>query len=305
MVLPMTDRIHIPSASAPRSAGIEALRERAAGVLERALGFVEAQGNALARLRARILVELEPVALGLEALAQHQRESGQVARLGQVLPAQLDLPLRDWDREDEILGTLEALSVLADWGRLYEAVTDRLVDVLLVQQARDGSFGPVRLDASASEWRVVTTALSAGFLGRTRSARPEMLLSAGAYLANHWSVDHIRRHGWPSVAAFAHYFTNVDDDEGEAALPWCARELERGHLAHEFGAADVMRVLFYCEASSLPGVSFDAEALLDQMFDDQREDGSIGGPDHAPVDCVASTLDAMHFSLRICRSRGQ
>ncbi len=301
----MADHFDIPNATPAEPRGIDGLRERAAGALEAALGFIEEHGNEMARLRAAILVEIESPEHGVEALAARQREDGGFAALGQVLPACVDRGLRGWDADEEILGTVEALSILADWGLLYEGIADRAVDALYRAQCEDGSFGAA--DAGEAEdprWRVVTTALLAGLLGRTRSARPEMLRGAGAYLAGHWSVETLRGQGWPVVAAFAHYFTNVYDEQRETALPWCARELERGLLAHEYGAGDVMRVLFYCEASALPGVTFDANALLAQLMDEQRADGSVGGEGTAAADRVATTLDAMHFTLRICRSAG-
>ncbi len=311
----MSDRFDILNEStgaseAAETSGIDALRERAAGALEGAFAFVEREGHAFSQLRARSLVRLEPVEQGVAWLDDRVDADGRLAKIGQVLPGSLDALLDaadDAGAEVQFSGTVEALSLLADWGRLFEPVCDRIVDGLHRAQGEDGHFGPPSSAATAEQpiIRVVSTALTAGFLGRTRSARPEMLRGAGAFLAPHWSVDAIRRHGWPAVAAFAHYFTNVYDDEREAALPWCGRELERGWLAHEYAPEDVMRVLFYCEASALPGVTFDANALLMQMFDAQNADGSVGDPSLDASERVAGTLDAMHFILRVCNSPGQ
>ncbi|MDP6981308.1 MAG: hypothetical protein QF570_22330 [Myxococcota bacterium] len=287
--------------------GTAALRERAAGALEAAYGFVEREGHEFSRLRARILVQVEGVERGVEAIDEQVGAEGRPGRMGQVLPPMLEALFTDEAENDatRFTGTLEVLSVLADWGRLYEPAGDRIVAALLAAQEEDGSFGPANVAGEEPIGRVVATALTAGFLGRMRSARPEMLRGAGAFLAQHWSVDTIRGHGWPAVAGFAHYFTNVYDDEREAALPWCGRELERGWLAHEYTPADVMRVLFYCEASAIPGVSFDANALLTQLFDGQLDDGSVGEPASQPAARVAGTLDAMHYILRVCNSPGQ
>lgn len=306
----MSDDFNIlnPDADAEGAAGFDALRERAASALEAAYGFVEREGHGFSKLRARILVQLEPVERGIEALEERVGEAGGVEPIGQVLAYPLEsrvVVAAGSGAANDFVGRLEVLSAAADWGRLYEPVVDRVVAGLFRSATGDGGHGPA-VDATREPIdRVISTALTAGFLGRTRSARPEMLRGAGAYLAPHWSVEALRQHGWPCVAAFSHYYTNVYDEERESALPWCGRELERGFLAHEYTADQVMRVLFYCEVSALPGVTFDANALLVRLFDDQNTDGSVGDATLPAGDRVATTIDAMHFILRVCNSPGQ
>lgn len=302
----VSDRMNILSNATSRVPGISEVRERAAGALEAALGFIEAHGNEFAQLRARILVELEPLDRGLSSLSRHQVEDGSFRRIGQVFSAPLEGELQRWDPGGVILGTLEAVSVLSDWKQLHDPSGDRAIGFLRQAQRSDGGWGNLRSTTTEDDpMRVFVTGCLAGFLGRTRTARPEMLQAAGAYLGRFWSVDYIRSQGWPAVAAFAHYFTNVFDEDAEAAVPWCARELERGRRVGLYSAAEVLRVLFYCEASALPGVEFDTHALLVEVLNEQLEDGSVGSAELPADGRVASTLDAMLFVLRLCRSGGQ
>jgi hypothetical protein len=298
----LSDRLNVLNDATTRDPDISALRERAAGVLEAALGFVESHGNPFSQCRARILVELEPVERGLSLLSSHQADDGSFRAPGQVIAAPFSDALRRWDPDGALVGTLEAISVLSDWKHLYEPCVDRAIEFLGNTQSADGSWGPVGATSTEDEpMRVFATGCLAGFLGRTRSARPEMLRAAGAYMGTLWSVETIRSQGWPAVAGFAHYFTNVFDEDAEAALPWCARELERGKIVGSYTAVEVLRVLFWCEASALPGVTFDTNLLLGEILNDQHEDGGIGRAETSAEGRVASTLDAMSFIIRLCR----
>ena len=304
----MTDHLKVLGGDVVPSLDIDGLRERAALGLERALGFVEQHGSALSKLRAHIMVGIEPVSQGLACLADQQTPAGSVLNVGQVFSGPIARNLLAFDPEGEIRGTLEALSVLADWSHLYDAPCDRAVEFLYTAQQADGGYGDASEASVDSPERVFTTGMLAGFLGRTRSVRPETLTAAGLYMNRFWSVDYIRQNAWPSVASFTHYFTNVHDEESEAALPWCARELERGGLVGEYSASEQLRVLFYCEAEALPGVEFNTNALLDQLLNEQRDDGSCPAivPAEDPAEeRVGPTLDGMLFMLRLCRAGGQ
>ena len=300
----MSEKLNVLGSSAIPEQGIEALRERSAGALEQALEFVEAQGNSLSKIRAHILVELEPVASGLAWLAEHQSQDGSLPDVCEVFPGWLERDLCGWDSDGKISGTLAAMSVLGDWKQFHDATGDRAIEFLRDAQSSDGAFGESGGSETDSLMRVFATGMLSGFLGRTRSARPEIMQAAGRYLGGHWSVDFIRKQPWPGVAAFAHYFTNVIDDEAEAALPWCSRELERGKLAHEYSAGQVLRVLFYCEAEALPGVDFNTNGLLDHLLKEQLDDGSFGTSTDASGR-IGETLDAMMFIMRLCRTGGQ
>jgi hypothetical protein len=298
----VSDRLKILNESTELEPNLSVLRERAASALELALAFVGSYGNELSRCRARILVELDPVERGLALLSSQQVDDGFFPVNGQVIAAPYSDALLGWDPHGSIAGTLEAISVLSDWRRLYESCADRAIDFLGKVQRSDGSWGSGESTPGDDQpMALFATGCLAGFLGRTRSARPEMLRAAGAYMGGFWSVETIRSQGWPAVAGFAHYFTNVHDEEAEAALPWCARELERGNLVGDYSAVDVLRVLSWCEASALPGVTFDTNLLLGDVLNEQLEDGSIGRADVSSESRVASTLDAMSFLIRLCR----
>ena len=304
------NKLNVLGKASDRASDFDAMRERAAAGLEAALAFVEEHGNELARLRARILVELEPLDRGLALLASRQQPNGSFPRFEQVLPDPPASQLSRWDPSGATVGTLEAISVLCDWEHLCEPSGDSAIEFLSQVQASDGSWGsaPTTTDDAASgdsSSGIFLTGCTAGFLGRSRTARPEVLKAAGAYLGAFWSVEFIRSNGWPAVAGFAHYFTNVFDEEGEAALPWCARELDRGRRVGVYSPVEVLRVLFYCQASALPGVDFDTNGLLNELLQQQLDDGSVGSPELPQVSRVASSLDAMLFMLRLCRSGGQ
>jgi len=298
----VSDRMNVLNEATTREPDVSELRERAAGVLETALRFIELHGNQLSQCRARILVELEPVERGLSLLSSYQLDDGSFRPTGQVITAPYSEALNRWDPAGAVVGTLEAISVLSDWRRLYESCADRTIEFLGKAQRADGSWGGAGATSAEDQpLSILATGCLAGFLGRTRSARPEILRAAGSYLGTLWSVETIRSQGWPAVAGFAHYFTNVFDDDAEAALPWCARELERGKIVGSHTAVEVLRVLSWCEASALPGVTFDTNLLLGEVLNEQHEDGGIGRTETSAEGRVASTLDAMSFIIRLCR----
>ena len=82
-------------------------------------------------------------------------------------------------------------------------------------------------------------------------------------------------------------------------------QLQGGKRVGDYSAAEVLRVLFYCQASALPGVDFDTNGLLDELLKQQLGDGSVGSPELEAPSRVAASLDAMLFMLRLCRSGGQ
>jgi hypothetical protein len=285
----------------PEAERIEALRQRGATALERSLGFVEKWGTPLAGTRARVVVEVETVDLAVEALAERQGQDGSFSRIGEVFAADLDSDLRVWDSDGKILGALEAISILTDWQALHSACAERTIEYLRSAQWEDGGWGSGFPGEADHPTRIFATAVLAGFLGRSRSARPKVLEGAGAYVTQFWSVERMRSGGWPMVAGFAAYFTNVFDEGGEAALPWCGRELARGLAAGEYSAGMILRCLFYCEAEALPGVEFDTLGLLETLLDEQLKDGGFGREGDAVDGRIGPTLDAMLSILRLCR----
>ena len=281
---------------------LEILRESAATSLEQALGFVQGEGDELARMRARILLETRPAGDGVELLETHQSPDGSFPRLGGVFPEALTTWLDSAGLAPELLGSLEALSILADWRNLYSPCAERVVTYLSSSQSSDGGWGSTDPTSLESSQRLFLSAMLAGFAGRTRSARPTTILAARDYISSRWSVERIRREGWPLVAAFCHYYTNVVDENADVALPWCGRELGRGLQAGEYSARETMRVLIYCDASALPGADFDIESLLTSLIEAQSPDGSHAPDQPTPAGRIGPTLDAMLGLLRLCRT---
>jgi hypothetical protein len=281
---------------------MDALRERAAGVLERALGFVERHGDETSRLRAYVALEATSSDEGLNVLEGRQDEDGSFSPLGCVLDRSTESRLREANVPDEILGSLEALAVLADWRLLYAPAAERVVDFLRSAQQPDGGWGVASGSAADSNERIYTAAMLAGFCGSTRSARPEMIVLARDYIARHWSVERIRKEGWMLVTAYAHYYSIVTDDDRDVALPWCGRELERGYSAGEYSARASMRVLLYCDAVALPGTEFDIPELLGKLLDEAQDDGSFDAGEPSATGRLGPTIDAMIGILRLCRT---
>lgn len=282
--------------------GSEARRERAATALERSLAFVDAEGSELSRLRARVLLQVRKPAEAVAALGELQTEDGAFRMLpDRCFPQLVDGPGAQ-DADGEIAATLEALAVLGSLRALRADYVDRTVDFLIAAQQADGSWAPAR--DSDSDTRLFTTGMIGGFLGRTRSVRPEVLAAAGRYIEAEWAPERVEGGAWTAVTAFAHFFTNVHHELADEALQWCGRELERGFRTHQFDAVATLRVLLYCDAAALPGLKLETEELLDLLLSQQNEDGgfwtSCLGRASAAESRVSATLDAMRATLALC-----
>ncbi|MBW2420312.1 MAG: terpene cyclase/mutase family protein [Deltaproteobacteria bacterium] len=285
---------------------MEPLRRRAATALERGLTFVEAHGNPFSRLRVQVLLEAVPPDRGIDALSARQNRDGSFVRLGQVLPGALEADLAAAGVPDPLLGTFEALRILSDQRGLHAAAAEKAVDFLASVQQEDGSWGPEPGDRAAEEGvegvRLFVTGCLTGLLGGTRFARPQLLESAGRYLAAEWKPERIVTGGWADLAAFASYFANVPSDASEAALEWCGRELERGFRAGHFDARETLRVLRSCNVMALPGASLGIQELLSTLLGEQDEDGGFAAEEPTgSAGRVGPTLDAMLGLLALCR----
>lgn len=296
-----TFQILKPSAQASSDAGLDALREQAATSLERALGYVASCEDSFALLRAHVLLEATPVEEGIAALESRQQADGGFAPGGGVFSAEIEALLETDAVPSPVRGALEAMAILSDWRVLYAPATERLVAHLAAIQNDDGSWGAAGDDAEPSSGQLFASGMIAGYLGRTRSARPATLQAVQPFLAAHWAVARIREAGWPLVAAYTHFYTNVPDDNAEVALPWCGRELERGYQAREYTARQTMRVLIDSDASALPGATFDVGDLLTRLLTEQAEDGAFTANDFATSTRIGPTLDGMMATMRLCR----
>jgi hypothetical protein len=258
----------------------------------------------LARLRVQVLLAAVPPDRAVDSLAARQGKDGAFTRLGQVLSGALEADLVSAGIPDPLLGTLEALLILADQRGLHAGAAQKAADYLASVQQPEGSWGPdaASSEESAERARLFVTGCLAGLLGRTRFARPELLEGASRYLAAQWKPERIVDGGWSELAAFASYFANLPSDASDAALQWCGRELERGFRAGSFDAREVVRVLLSCDALALPGASLAIAELILALLDEQAEDGGFASTEPTgPAGRVGPTLDAMMGLLALCR----
>jgi hypothetical protein len=250
---PRAERLHYQPVQPPAL-------DRAA---ERAAAYVQAQGDALARLRAAVLVGN---ARGSEAAARLAPDPGDAASLR------------------------AALEVCDDLRALGDARVREWCEALARLQHADGGFAPgLPLDA-----RLYETGMIAGHLAKTRYARPDAIAAAADFLARHWTPDRVQGGSWRAIAAHAHCFANVDHDDADAVLQWCGRELGRAFAARAFDAVRTARVLVYCDAHGIPGALFTASDLAVALVTEQAGDGSY--PEwhgDGARDAVASTLDGL------------
>lgn len=281
---------------APEGAAREALKERSATALERALAFVEAHGRDDEHVRALALLQARPASDALDALAQSQEQSGSFRGLGPVLAESLGAESVAAHGEP-LAATLAALVAMADLRALDSAPARAAEAWLRAAQAADGSWG--RPDVPPEE-RLFVTGLAGGLLGRMRSARPAVLEGAGSFLGGLWSPEQVEGARWSRVQAFACFFTNVAHDASDEALQWCGRELTRALAARRCEALCAARVLLDCEAAALPAFSVMPWELLDALLGEQAADGGFaelapGGPGAR----TGPTLDGLRALLAL------
>jgi hypothetical protein len=304
------DIIHIEDAAAEPvddSHAVEQLRERAATALEQSLGFITDYGDDLALQRAHVVLEVAPASDVIEQVAGRQREDGAFDPFGFVFSGAVGGEMRAAGLDPELVGTLEALALLADLRGLVSASAERAVDYLTRAQRHDGSWG--RVDPSApeknpAEDRLFVTGMLAGYAMRTPFVRPEVVEWAGSFLVELWSPERVEGGRLSWVAAFAHFFANGGaPDISDEALQWCGRELERGFRTHRFESVQTLRVLLYCDAQALPGATFDVVELLERLLGEQAADGGFAALDPGgPPGRVAPSIDALIAIRSLCKA---
>ena len=275
-----------------------ALKERAAGALERGLGFVREHGNSLSILRAHVALQAEPVSAWVEALGALQASDGSFAPFAPPVRGLVGRTLAEHGADPRLAGTLEGLGLLADARQQDAAVAEASIRFVESLQGEDGAFAATAGDETAA---IVVTGLAAGSLGRSRYSRPEVLRAAGDWLGERFDPDRVEQGHQAERTAFAMYYANAPDDLADEALQWCGRELERGFRSHALEALAVMQVLLVCQVGSLPGASFAPEELLERLLSEQAGDGGFDAlaADGAPAR-VASTIDAMRAVIGLC-----
>ncbi len=289
------------------SQAVTQLRERAATGLERGLGFIEDYGDELAILRAHVALEAASPSDVIEQVAGGQREDGAFEPFGFVFSGAISGELRAAALDPGLVGTLEALAILADVRGLVSPTAERAVEHLTRAQRQDGSWGsvdPTAPEKSPAEDRLFSTGMLAGYAMRTPFVRPEVVEWAGRFLTKLWSPERVEGGRLSAIAAFAHFFANGGaPDLSDEALQWCGRELERGFRAHRFESVQALRVLSYCDAQALPGATFDVVELLDRLLGEQAADGGFAALDPGgPPGRGAPTIDALIAIRSLCQA---
>ena len=290
------------------AAFIEALRHRAAESLERAYRFLETQPDPWALLRAQVLCEARPAADLARKLGERQAGDGHLPETTLIRGGALGFPTIDLaalsERDRAFVGTLESLLIAGDAKTLHAGWVESAVRFVESCQADDGAYRVPGAEAAGSrEDDVFWTGTTAGILGRTPVSKPAGLEAAGAFLATRFSPDAVEHDGYASLLAYAHFYTNVPDEEADESLQWCGRALEKGFRSRTLDAVSTIRVLLTCDAQALPGATFDAVELLERLMEEQAGDGgfaelSLGGPETR----TTQTFDAMLGIVRLAKA---
>lgn len=288
---------------------LRALRLRAADSLERAYGFLEAQSDEWARLRARVLCGAESPARLAARIEQSQRPDGHCPLGTLIAGGGLGFPALAPDRADPdevaMLGTLEAFLVAADAGLFHGDWVERAVRALEARQSPDGAFrirGPiVAAPGEALAADLFFTGMIAGMLGRTPVSKADGLERAGEFVVAHFSPDAVEHDGYPALMACSIFFTNVGHERSDELLQWCGRALEKGFRSGRIDAVATMRVLLSCDAQAMPGATFDVVELLDRVLGEQAGDGGFAELSlTGPAGRTTQTFDAMLAIVRLC-----
>jgi hypothetical protein len=286
---------------------IEALRLRAAESIERAYRFLETQPDQWALLRAQVLCEARPAADLASKLGETQAEDGHLPLGTLISGGALGFPATDLVALDVdqlgLVGTLEALLLAGDAKVLHADWVESAVHYLESQQAKDGGFRipTVGVDRAAEQADVFWTGMVAGILGRTPVSRPSHLEAAGRFLSERFDPDVVEHDGYSALIAYAHFYTNVPDDEADEALQWCGRALEKGFRSRQMETVAVVRVLLTCDAQALPGATFDVAELLERLMEEQAGDGGYAELSlNGPAARTSQTFDAMLAIVRLC-----
>jgi len=276
----------------------EALKLRGADALEGALAFVDAEGDALSRLRARVALRAAAADELGDRIEWARVDDGAFEEFSPAAAGWLGRLLHAVRVERRLRGSLEALMLLGDGGQLHRGCAERAVRFVEGRQHEDGSFGPLSGDLGP---RLAVTGIAAGLLARSLVARPAHLEAAGDFLGSAWSPERIEAGRWPELVGYSMFHTNAPDELSDETLQWCGRELERGFRSHRTEALGVLQVLLACHVGSLPGASFAPEELLERLLGEQAADGGFDAlcPD-GPAFRVGPTIDAMRGVIGLC-----
>lgn len=261
---------------------------------QKALAFVDAQGDAVQRRVAQALAGCGDRDAALVALADRP------AIVAVLTPSTLAAPASAAARErtpaaDAWVASnadLDALAVFLaraeDLGLRAGPLAERVCARLGAAQAPSGAWG-TSADPEAQ------LRLSGELLGRAAklgAARGSMLTRAADFVAAQWSRERMEGIERALLLAFAAAFSIWSHDAADEILQWCGRELERGFRLRRFSALEVARILAACDARHLPGARLDPAEIARALRAEQAEDGGWL-PGAAPAERVEATLDAL------------
>ena len=187
--------------------------------------------------------------------------------------------------------------------KVSSARVEPAVRFLEGQQKADGAYRipTIGSDRAAEQCDIFWTGMIAGVLGRTPVSRTSHLAAAGEFLSSRFDADAVEHDGYAALIAFAHFYTNVPDEEGDEALQWCGRALEKGFRSRQMEAVATVRVLLTCDAQAMPGATFDVVELLDRLMEEQAGDGGFAELSlEGPAARTSQTFDAMLAIVRLC-----
>ncbi len=240
----------------------------AAQARERAVAFLMAESEGLARSRALVVGAGEKPTDALARLVESERVAEQAA---------------DWQQ------ILESLDYI---GALGSGLAERACARLSSQQRDDGSWSGTEPASEAND--IFCTGLIAGYLAKTHFVRQRTLDTAADHLAALWDPDRVKGDAWQTTAAYFHCFSLVQHEAADAILQWCGRELQRGLVTGVYDAVRTARVFVWCRAHALPGAPMRREELLERLVGEQCEDGGFRRSEADGSDTrVAHTLDAL------------
>lgn len=296
-----------PDGSVADAEFIAALRLSAAETLERAYRFLETQPDPWALLRAQVLCGARPTLDLAIKLGATQASDGRLPVGTLISGGALGFPATDigaLDRDQAgIVGTLEALLLAGDAKVLHGEFVEPAVRFLESQQAADGAYRVPTIDVGrpGEQADLFWTGMVAGILGRTPVSRTSHLEAAGQFLSANFDPEAVEHDGYSALIGFAHFYTNVPDDEADEALQWCGRALEKGFRSRTLEAVATVRVLLTCDAQAMPGATFEMVELLDRIMEEQAGDGGFAELSlDGPASRTTQTFDAMLAIVRLC-----
>lgn len=251
-----------------------------ASPLERAGDFLRRHGDALAAVRAEVLLgRRDPADLERPLGSRRCAAGGFGEDVGDSMPT--------------LLGALRVLEILDEAGIRRGPLAEEAATWLGRAQREDGAWR-----ASEADDGVEMTGRIAGLLARLRCGSPRTLARAEAFLDESFAPERVETGGIGPVLAFALPASSGLMERADEALQWCGRALEKGTLSGEIEASEALEALVRCDAEALPGARLEAGPLLLAFLARQAVDGGFGAVAGPTPERVEATLLAVRALRR-------